>query len=911
MGFIGSKAILMKKFTLTLLLGIFLGGLSNAQDLKLTGTVVDSLGLPLPMANVIAYQKDKNLGAFGITNNSGKFQLLSLKKDSTYVVKVSYLGLKTFEDTIRNMQTDLERTYVLTEDANQLDAVNLVYEMPVTIKGDTIVYNSDSFTNGTERKLGEVLQKLPGVEVNADGDVEVEGQRVEKLMVNGKDFFEGDTRLGTKNIPANAVDKVEVLKNYNNVSQLKGLGNDQDRIAINIRLKEGKTNFWFGEGQGGVGYGGQEERYLLQPKAFYYSEKFSMNILTDLNNIGVPAFTSRDYFRFVGFNFSNTIGSGVNVATGANNGLNLNVGNVTDIETRFGAINTSYSVNDKLDLKAFAIVSHNDTRARTESRNIFTTGLNEFRRIEEEESATAMLFKLGADYKPNGNFSLDYDGQINLTDQLGSNIQISERTGGSNAGIEDIQNLNDQNPITYNQNLNLYYTLSDDDIFSFEGRFINQEEDPFLNAIRDIRNVDEPDPFDNLGIVNDEPYNLNQSNLVTTNRVDAKLDYWRVLNKKSNINFTAGILASSQDYNSNIFQRLTNGGVNELNPSTDNNDVNYDFTNYFIGARYKFITGKFTFTPGIAGHIFRTEDRQNGITNSIESQQLLPELNIRYDFRSSQSLNLDYRQNVRFNDINSYAQGLVLRSFNSLSRGNNQLEGQTTDQISLVYRDFNMFAYQTITGRLSYSRVRDGIQSRVNIDGINQASVDFNTDLPIETLSASGGYSREISKVQATVRATLNFSQFSNEFNNVITKSQNLTQLYSIEGRSNFQDGVNFFLRYGLNLNDGQNGSFENNSTTHTIASQIDWQIGKRWFVRADYNYNIFQATGGIENDFDLLDATIRYNKPGSKWEYSLIGSNLLDLEARESNNFTQILTSTNSTFILPRIIYFQVRYDL
>jgi hypothetical protein len=71
--------------------------------------------------------------------------------------------------------------------------VELVYTMPVTMKGDTLVYDADSFNTGTERKLEDVLENLPGVEINEDGQIEVEGKVVNKLMVNGKDFFDGDT----------------------------------------------------------------------------------------------------------------------------------------------------------------------------------------------------------------------------------------------------------------------------------------------------------------------------------------------------------------------------------------------------------------------------------------------------------------------------------------------------------------------------------------------------------------------------------------------------------------------------------------------------------------------------------------------------------------------------------------------
>ena len=94
--------------------------------------------------------------------------------------------------------------------------------MPVSVKGDTLIYNADSFKSGTEKKLEDVLNKLPGVEVTEDGEIEVEGKTVTKVMVEGKDFFDGDSKLAVKNIPANALDKIQVLKNHNEVGQLKG-----------------------------------------------------------------------------------------------------------------------------------------------------------------------------------------------------------------------------------------------------------------------------------------------------------------------------------------------------------------------------------------------------------------------------------------------------------------------------------------------------------------------------------------------------------------------------------------------------------------------------------------------------------------------------------------------------------------
>ena len=254
-----------------------------AQKVTISGTVKDSLQQPLDVANVVAVnQADQALDGFGITNPAGFFKI-NVKANTSYVLKVSYLGFQTKELPITTSNEDIKIDVTLFEQTQNLEEVELVYEIPITIKGDTIVYNTDSFVSGTEKKLADVLEKLPGIEVNDDGEIEVEGKAVSKVMVEGEDFFDGDSKLATKNIPANALDKVEVLRNYSEVSQLSGVTNNQDNIALNIKLKEGKKKFWFGEISGGIGF---DERYVVHPKLFYYSPEFSINILTVLNNIG-------------------------------------------------------------------------------------------------------------------------------------------------------------------------------------------------------------------------------------------------------------------------------------------------------------------------------------------------------------------------------------------------------------------------------------------------------------------------------------------------------------------------------------------------------------------------------------------------------------------------------------------------
>ena len=185
----------------------------------MTGKVTDSIGTPLELANVILINSESNsLETFAMSDDEGNYKL-SLKKNTSYNLQVSYIGMSTFSQMLMTKDDDIFKNFSLQSN-NQLDAVELTYEMPVVISGDTLVYDADSFKTGTERKLEDVLKNLPGVEINDDGEIEVEGKAVTKVMVEGKDFFDGDSKIASKNIPSNAVDKVQILKNYAEVGQL-------------------------------------------------------------------------------------------------------------------------------------------------------------------------------------------------------------------------------------------------------------------------------------------------------------------------------------------------------------------------------------------------------------------------------------------------------------------------------------------------------------------------------------------------------------------------------------------------------------------------------------------------------------------------------------------------------------------
>jgi hypothetical protein len=374
---------------------------ATAQNIRLEGIVQDTIGNPLEMANVMVInQETKAMDGYAISNEQGKFQI-SLKANSTYQIKVSFLGYQPLNIELITGTENIRKVLALKEGGMMLDGVEVVQEMPVTISGDTIIYNADSFKTGTEQKLEDILKKLPGVQVNEDGEIEVEGKRVTQLLVEGKKFFEGDTKIGSKNIPSDAVDKVQVLRNFNEVSQLKGLENNEENIAINIKLKKGKDKFWFGDVLVG---GGPDERFVINPKIFYYSPKTTVNVIANFNNIGEVPFSIRDFFRLTGGARNTIARSGTNIGISSNNlGISTTQNNrALEIDSKFGAVNLTNEITKKWNVSGFGVISSNKTITNTNSNfGIFQPNSSELQVIEERTDVSNLrdnlaVFKFGS-----------------------------------------------------------------------------------------------------------------------------------------------------------------------------------------------------------------------------------------------------------------------------------------------------------------------------------------------------------------------------------------------------------------------------------------------------------------------------------------------------------------------------------
>ena len=885
---------------------------AQAQNVRVSGTVKDSIGTPLELANIIATRADTGeMETYAISNSEGRYQF-TLPSGATYSLVASFLGLAptTKDIKLEKNAADLNLDFVLMPAANQLDDVEIVYEMPVVVRGDTIVYNTDSFTNGTEQKLGDVLKKLPGVTVGDDGEIQVEGQTVSKVMIEGKDFFDGSSKLAVKNIPADALKKVEVLKNYNEVDQMRGLGNDQNNVAINLKLKEGKKNFWFGEVQGGIGDGG-ETRYLGSAKLFYYSPKGSINLIGNSNNTGDVPFTFRDYFNFTGGfrNFNQRGGTSFNISDSGLGFLVTQNNRAQEIHTHFGAANFSYEASDAWDISGFTLFSDNSTDFMQRSlRNYIATQATEVNTETSNQSNQLAMAKFSSIYKPNDKLQVDYDVLAKKSQQSEMTDALSVFTSNGTTTQNPIAEQKDNEPFSLNQNFNAYYTLDDTNIFAGFVQHLYQNEDPFYNAILGQQPFTQILPLE----TDQSNFNINQDKMIKTSKLDSKIDYYYVINDKSNLNLTVGTTLSRQDFNSAIFQVLDTGSLNNFEEDDLNNDVIYKFSDVFLGAHYKFKTGIFTFTPGLTLHNYNVASKQLGFETSSNEFKLLPDLFAIAQFKQSESLRLNYQMTADYTDVTNFAEGYVFNNYNRMFRGNRNIENAIFHTASLNYFNFNMFNFTNLNGGVRYTRRVDAIKSQTAINNINQASSPINSNFVDEVLSANGRFQKTFRKWKANLSGNVSYSELNNIINAQPTRSQNFTQNYQGSVETNFKNAPNFEVGYNRSINNYQNGNSDRTFFTDRPFANLDVKFLKGFTFTADWSYyNYKDKEDTVKNEYSFFEASLRYQKPESSWEFRLDGTNLLNVDALNNDSFNENFSTTTQYFVMPRIVMFSVKYNL
>ncbi len=896
-----SKCLLTHR-TISILL-VFVTNWAFTQTITFSGSINDSIDKPLSFANILAIpESDTEDIKFAISQENGIYRI-GLSKNQTYKITVSYLGYKQQIIELTTKDKDITKDFFLVENPNKLDEVTLNYTPPIVVKKDTITYKVDAFTTGEERKLRDVLKKLPGIEVDKAGNVMVQGKKVTKVLVENKTFFTGDSKLAVNNIPADAVDKVEILDNYNDVAMLKDLQDTED-MAMNIKLKEDKKKFTFGDFEVGTGI---KDRYLVHPNLFYYSPKTNVNFIGDLNNQGIKSFSFRDYLEFEGGfrKLMDDTGSYFSLFN-SDFAQYLNNQNYNANTNQFGALNIRQSINNTTDISGYVITSKSKTETQSNTLNEYLNFENPFLEDRTTRNNLNNFFTIGKvvfDYNPSFDEDFTYNSFVKITNNVGYGLITTLNPTQDNS----INTLTDVTGINLKQNVSYSRKLSKDHTVTLEATYNFQNDKPITEWLTNKQILQGLIP-----LKDDSVYTILQTKKSNSQTANALVkDYW-VLNNFNHLYTTIGFNTAFNTFYNQDIQKLTNGAINKFNTNGFGNDFGYNFVDTYIGLEYKFQIGITSFKPALYQHFYSWETKQFIESHSNNKSLLLPQFTTKIEFNSSEKINVKYALNARFPSIERLANNFMLSSFNNVVKGNSSLENQLYHSVSLSYNKFSLFKNLNINLNTFINKKVKHFKNVIQLEGINQFSTQILFDSPEYNWSIRGEVSKKINKIRYKFNSSFSYNDFYQILNDNTNLNISKSVSSTVSAETFFKNYPNLELGYTKDFSNYRSLGNLNNFENNRIFVNLEYDFLKCFILKADYSLdNYLNKNNAINNQFDTANASLFYQKEDAPWGFEINATNLFDITFKQQNSFNSFLIIDSKTFVMPRIIMIKISYKI
>ena len=735
------------------------------------------------------------------------------------------------------------------------------------------------------------------------GNVTVLGKRITKVLVENKTFFTGDSKLAVNNIPADAVDRIEILDNYNEVAMLKGLQDSED-MAMNIKLKEDKRKFAFGDVEVGAGI---EERFLIHPNLFYYSPKTTVNFIGDLNNQGVKSFSFTDYLEFEG-GFGKLLDDASSYFSLFNSDFAqyLSNQNFTSNTNLFGALNIRQSINNVTDISGYVITSKSKTETLSNTFNEYLNNDDPFlenRTVSNNLNNFFTIAKLTLDYDPSYEEDFAYNSFIKVTnnDANGLITTLNPTLNNNINTITDIKGLNIKQNISYSRKLSKKHTATLEATYNFKN------DKPITNWLTNQQILQGLIPLED-----DVVFDILQTKKAKSHTFNAIVkDYW-VLNNFNHLYTSVGINVAFSDFYSEDIQQLSDGTINNFNSAGFGNDFKYDFFNAFIGLEYKFMIGIATFKPALYIHYYNWKTQQFDVKSSNTKQLVLPQFTSKIEFSNSEKINFRYRLNARFPSINRLANNFILSSFNSVFKGNETLENQLYHTASLSYYKFSLFKNLNINAGVTFNKKINSFKNVTQLNGIEQFNTQILFKMPEQSWTLNGSFSKKINKIRYKLKSRFSYNDFFQILNNQTNKNISKSVSNTISAESFFKNFPNLEIGYTKDFSNYRSFGTINKFENDRFFVFLEYDFFNDFILKADYTFDKYNnKSNNISNTFDKANASLFYQKEDSPWGFEVSVTNLFDTTFKQQNSFNSFLISDTKTFILPRIVMFKIAYKL
>lgn len=884
------------------LLLILLFSLSAFSQKTITGVVSDTLNQPLESANLIAKPLQEKAGIkFAMADNKGRFRL-ELDNEVKYEIVVSYIGYNEEILIIEPNSAITTHNFKLKATGEILKEIVIKHEFkPIIIKKDTMIFDVGSFANGNERKMKEVLEKLPGVEVDKNGGVTVQGKKVTQLMVEGKSFFGGGTKLAVENIPADALDKIEVIDNFNQVGFLKEVSDSED-LAMNVKLKEDKKKFLFGDLEVGAEVGnGDNGFYLGHAALFYYSPKTNVSFIGDSNNIGRSTFTFEDLMRFEGG--ASSFLSGRKSLTNLWSFTNDNT-DVVQNKSHFGALNFSHNLSSKLDISGFALFSKVIMNQKIENNIEYlqNESLTFENRNQEIQNKTLLgIGNVKLDYSPTNKEKWYYNAQYQSSNNNGVN-SLKSITNLNNSTFETLQNADNASVkqyIEWHKSINSKHTTT------FVVNHAYEKTTP-----ENMWFTDQPFLAGLIPLQNDSSYTINQIITTKNNSVDALFKHYWIINNFSHLYTNVGNNLGTSTFQTSEKQILTNGTINDFATAGFANQVDYQLNDAYVGLEYKFKIGIWTNKPGLYLHWYHLKTQQLDGNYQLSKTLFQPQFISELEFNKSESLEFNYKLENDFPEVNQLANRFSLQNYNSVYRGNALLRNERFHNMSLRYRKMNMYRGITWFANATYNKKVKTVRNEVELSGINQFSTPVITDNPETNWRLYGSFDKRIYRFRVGINSSLNGFNYTQTLNELTTKNERNSQNVGVSIRTAHKKWPDLEMGYKRGFSQF-NGITQSNYKTEAFNTDGTVQFWKNFVYKFSYENLKNTDNNNQSNFYEVANTSLRYQQKNNPFSFELSVNNLFDNRVKNSFSFSDYSISNYSRYVMPRVILFSVSYKL
>ncbi len=829
----------MKK-VLLILLAISFNYTAFAQiNREVSGVVRDSTGESVIAATIkLIIAKDT---IFTRTDIDGAFTFKAVKS-STFLLTISNLGYQTLNKRYlyNDDSSPLKLDPITLKSQNRLLNEVVISGIPaVTIKEDTVEYRASDYKLRENALAEDLLKKLPGVEVDKDGNVTAHGKSVTKIRVNGKDFFGGDVKTATQQLPADLIDKIQIVDDYGDQANITGIKNGDPDKVLNIQIRPDKNKGYFARGSLGAG---DKERYQASLTANTYNNAEQISFIGNLNNTNSSVFNANG-------NGGNTGGGQriqINTGGGGRNQSGNSNGNNSDGLTNVGSIGFNYR-NDW----GKKVVSYGTYNFSNRDNNVASSSLEQNNSLNKTDNSITNT--LNNNHRLNWNIEYRPDTLNYIKFSPSFSYSKTDANGISNyRQLIDSQLSSDGSLSSDNRSEipNIGSNILLNHRFSKRGRNISLNLS--LNNSKNSQNNDALNQYTNYSNQNsNDIYQNQQIDIINRNiSTGATLSYKEPLSKTANLEFNYAYNYTKYKNERETFD-IDQQGISTQN-STLSNNYDYSFTTNRIGLNYKVTEKRYNYSLGAS--VQPTILDGNSVISSISNSyhiigfNFIPVARFAYNFSKTRSFNIGYFG--RSNEP-SYSQ---LQPIPDLSNpqypvyGNPDLQAEFNHTINLRYNSFDFNTGDVLFTNISASVVENKIVSNII------SKMDPNLGLVQENrfLNTNGYYALNgfytFSKPFAEKKYVVSLTGSAN-YNNNISFNNNLKNT-----------GRNTVLSQGLNVQLNPNKSFElnpginysyninsNDLVTNANTEVSAWKYNfnskvyflKTWLIGADLNKTI------------------------------------------------------------------------